>query len=148
MATINVIHGGMDAARATIFGPPDQNTINYFGSLTDRLGSMVSSFNSQILESAQKVYNAFSSNEAIEKAKRLLYGINTNAVNDFAIYEVPYGQTPQANHIMRDYIMANPNVYDLYNNNMVNAFEERWIDTEPSDSPYNRTQYHLVVCRP
>ena len=145
MATINVINGGEAAMKTMLFGVPDQGLIDYINNGINRATEILGTAATGFMEKVQQVYNTYYSNEAIDNAKRLMYSMNTSAVSENVIYEVPYMGFNNTNHIMREYIMVHPKVHNMFKDNMCYGFQDQYVDTEQDFELKNKERYREVM---
>ena len=145
MATVNVHQGGATAMKTMLYGVPDENIINYINNGINSAAEILGNATNSFLNKAQQIFDTYHSSAAIENAKRLVYSLGMSADDENVIYEIPYMGFNNTNQIMRDYIMVHPEVYKLNNQNMINGFQDMYMDLDPATTLIEKEKYRQVM---
>lgn len=118
--------------------------------LSDKISNHISS-NQHLMNTGnvfmnilKKSYDHLTDPDVVEKAKR----INMHSdilVNENTIYQVTMDTDfTQLNLKTKRYIMACPEIYEYYNKNMIEGFEDQLL-IKRNENPYNRIDYLLAI---
>jgi len=141
---VNTIDGGRNAFNAMLYNAPNNNTLSWINNNLNRAKEALSGIGDSLIDASVRLYNKVNSNAAINAAKALVteQGGHTN---QYMIYGLDYDNMNTANYVMQQYIIANPIVNDLYENNMCHGFEETYYNSEPGVYGTDRLDYRRVV---
>lgn len=128
---VNVIPSmpGVDAFRALVYSPPTPDMINYMQSTMQRAGQTLGELGTGFIQRAGEVFSALNSYEAIERGKRLLSMVGTH-VDENVIYTVPFERLHQANLEMQRYIMSEPSIRNMYNQQSISGYEDTYYNND------------------
>jgi len=141
---VNVIPGGADAFNALIYRPPDERLLDYFHQNMQRAVDTFSGVADNFVNTVTNLYDRYNNSALINATKALIHGTGMHAGQD-VIYPLDETHIPEANLMMQHYIMANPNVRELYDKNMCHGFQETYIDYEPDNTGKERYDYQRVM---
>jgi len=141
---VRVVSGGDTALRALMYKPLTETARAYISDKIDMATTAIGNYGGGFIDQVKSVYNTFNSDAAINAAKSLLYNANSH-LDQTAIYGITPEYIPQANLTMQRYIMAQPDIYNMYRDNMVNGFEETFVDTDEFEDPTHREDYRVVM---
>lgn len=140
----NVIRGGEEAFRALVYKPPTQEMINYFNTGLNNIMQTSSMFGNVFVDTVQSLYDRYNSSAVIEAGKAYLYQSGSHLSQD-VIYPVPFDGLTQANLIMQQYIMAEPEVNRLYKKDMCYGFQDTYLNLQPGVYGEDRLEYQQVI---
>ena len=144
MIDVDVVHGGEFGANALIYKPMSQSTSEYLHRHLDSALASIRNVSSNFVDSVKNLYNRFSSAEAINRAKMFLHSAGMHLAQD-VIYPVRYDRYRDINLIMQSYVMAKPEVSELYRKNKCYGFQDTYIDPEPNCYGKDRFDYQRVM---
>jgi len=141
---INVIDGGDNALNAMLYPPPDERLLNYFQDNLARAVDTFTGISDSFVSNVSAMYDQFNNSALLNATKALIHGTGGH-VNQDVVYPVEMYQMGEANLAMQQYIIANPVVNKLYNDNMCNGFEDTYYDYEPGVTGKERYDYQRVM---
>ena len=140
-----VIHGGSVAANALLYNEPDSRLKEYISNNLAMAMDATRSIGSGFINTVESMYNKFNNSEIVNAATMILYNAGTHLSQD-AIHYVRYENVHNANLIMQRYILANPTIYNLYQNNMCHGYADTFIDNVSRDTLLeDRIEYQQVM---
>jgi len=141
---VNVVDGGRDAFNTMLYNIPDNNTLNWLNNSMSTAREALTGIADHMVNAASDLYNRVNSNAAINAAKSLVANVGRHD-NPYMIYGLQDDTVCNANYIMQQYVMANPQVQELYQNNMCYGFEESYYNPEPDVHGEDRYDYQRVM---
>ena len=142
----NVIHGADEHSfDALIY--PDQHPANrnYIENQLTKFSDTVSDTGRVFLEQSVNLYNAVNSSAAIQSARsaiRQAKGIfHPNIVTEFHDIE----EIRMAQPIMQRYVMAQPDIRNLYHKQRCNGYSDSYVDMEPDEVGRYHYDYRRVM---
>ena len=140
-----VIHGGSVAANALLYNEPDNRLKEYISNNIAMAMDATRSIGTGFINTVESMYNKFNNSEIVNAAKMILYNAGTHLSQD-SIHYVRYENVHNANLIMQKYILANPTIYNLYQNNMCHGYADTYIDSYSKNTPVEeRIEYQQVM---
>ena len=142
---INVIHDGGDVFNAFLY--PEQNAVHssYFQNQVTGFGNVLNETGQRFMEAARNIYDKINDSAAIEMARRAIrhaQGIfNPNTI--IAMDRLEYIQAAQPT--MQRWIMASPDVRELYQQQRCHGFADTYLDVEPNTIRENQYDYRRVM---
>ena len=140
-----VVKGGSAAYRALVFGPQNQSNQNFFDSQVASVVNAGSEFGQAFANRVLEIRETFNNSAAVQLAKAALNrtrGIfSPNVVK--TLTEVPDMQN--AKSVMQRWMMANPEVRALYNQQRCDGFSESYVDMQPGKIGENHYDYRRVM---
>lgn len=121
----------------------NQASLDYFRQNYEKVNRYLGNANNAFKSSVSNIYNNFISSEAISRAKQTISKLDLGAgFNDTIVH---YVQDPRlARGVMRDYIMANPKVDELFRRNILEGYAT--TDYQHSKIPLEyRKEYQEVM---
>lgn len=133
-----------DMFGAISFGLPGQNSLNYIQEQMQRIDP--SRFlNNNFIQEAKNMVNKFSGSQFIEKVKNITH-MNRIQIDPLSVYAINSLTGMQTADIgMQRWIMANPNIRDLYNHNRCAGYGESYIDKYPGTIGPEHYDYRRVM---
>lgn len=142
---MNVIYAGTDGFDAMLY--PEQSYLNteYIQSQFENFSSTLNDIGRQFIQGAKDVYEEINNSQAMIIARNALRAVkgmfnqNTiiplSALEDFQI----------AQPIMQRYIMANPVIREIYNNQRCDGYQDTYVDIQPGYIGENHYDYRRVM---
>jgi len=141
---VRTIAGGEGGLAALLYKqrPPEllQYIQNNIQEGADALGTIGDNFVNQ----AKLMYDKFNNSALINASKALLYSTGMHFSQD-VIMPVAYDNLGGANLIMQQYIMAQPDINQLYQDNMCSGYDGVYYDMEPGITGTDRYDYRRVM---
>ncbi len=142
---VRQINNGDTGFAAAIYPQVTNSTLDYLRAnvqnVYDRIGTGVSMFK----DAVTGMFDKYNSDAAIMEHQRVLDGMS-NYVGMNEIYRLSeYEQITTANPIMQRYIMAEPTIYKLSRNNMIDGYMDTYTNFENISSPTDRGDYMRVM---
>ena len=138
-----VINGGDLASNALLYGTPDPSLIEYLQTNVSRVMEATKGAINTFTTGVQNMYNRFNNSAAINAAKALLYS-SGSSINESTI-EYYSMDNYHPNLYMQRYIMAYPEVSNLYKQNMIDGFSDTYFNIEPDTYKEDRSEYMQVM---
>lgn len=126
------------------FGQPHPSTLEYFQSNINQAIQATQAVGNQFFNKAQVAYDNFFSSEAIRKAKAALYRAGSVFIHDEVMYLQSLASIQFAQEQMRNYIMSDPYINNLYQKNLIEGYAERYSNVENNASGEQSMFYRAV----
>jgi hypothetical protein len=144
---MRIISGGIDAWDALLVGDQSQANLSYFQNNISRLNTVqfIGDVGRSFIESAKEAYERFNGSEAMRLARAL-----TRQVHGFFQPEVvrqlsTIGDFQSASHTMQRFVMANPAVRELYQQQRCEGYGDTYLDIEPNNIGLAHYDYRRAV---
>jgi len=141
---VRTIQGGEQAISALLYKQQDPSLLQYLQNNiqagADALGGVADNFVNQ----AKLMYDKFNNSALINASKALLYSTGTHFSQDIII-PVAYDNLGTTNLIMQQYIIAQPDVNKLYQDNMCSGYDGVYLDRENGITGTDRYDYRRVM---
>jgi hypothetical protein len=141
---VNVIQGSDTAFNALVYKTPDQNLLSYLTTNMQNVIDKTVGLSQNFIANTKAMYDRFNSAEVINAGKALLYQTGMH-FNQDAIYPLMESNIGTANLAMQRYIMANPELNNMYQKNMCYGFQETYFNHEPNTWGVERNDYTDVM---
>jgi len=128
----------------SLYGPPSQAKLSFLQARQQQSQQMLQGYQSAHIQQAQVLYNAFNSDEAIQKAK-LLVSQTESILNQDHLFTLNKSNYQHVNSRMQQYMMANPKIYDKYQKQLIDGYSSGFVDTNPMREPEKRVDYLHVT---
>jgi len=126
-----VISGGDAGFEALVYTQPDGNLLNYINnsinSATAKLGNIASNF----IDTTRSIYENYNSAAVINSAKALVSTLD-NHINPDVIIRYNTSTVFNATPKMQEYIMVQPELFDLNRNQQCSAYDDMYYNVDPS----------------
>lgn len=140
---INVINGGSTAAAALLYRQPTEQVMSYINAGLNRLMEYGNVLSEGFKTAVNNVYNQYWSDGALEASKWVLNTIGGTQQDIITV--VPYETFNNANLLMQRYIIAQPQLNELYQSNMCHGFQDTYFNIEPETFGKERYEYQRVM---
>lgn len=139
------IMDGDDHDFATLaFGQPHPSTLTYFQDSINNAISATQHTGSQFFDKAKEAYNNFFGHEAMRRAKAAIYRAGSVFIQDEIIELRDLSMIQFAQEQMRNYIMSDPHIQNLYQKNLIEGYAERYSNLENGASGEDSQFYRAV----
>ena len=118
----------------------DNNFTNYIKQNAASVLNTISNRGGAFVNNIKHMYNVVNDNSAVARAKDLLT-LNANVIVDDRITNITKSNIFNAGMLNKRYIMANPDIFDMYTNNRCNGYDDIWLNTDVVTDPYDRSDY-------
>lgn len=140
-----VVKGGSAAYRALVFGPQNQSNQSFFDSQVASVVNAGNEFGQAFANRVLEIRETFNNSAAVQLAKAALNrtrGIfSPNVVK--TLTEVPDMQN--AKSVMQRWMMANPEVRTLYQQQRCDGFSDSYVDLQPGKIGENHYDFRRVM---
>ena len=141
----NVVKGGSLAAEALLYKQPDPSVQEYIRNNIAHAVEATRSIGNSFINTVESMYNKFNNSEVMNVAKMILYNAGTHLSQD-VIIPYNYNNVHNANLLMQRYVLVNPMVYSLYQNNMCHGYADTFIDNVDKNTLLeDRVEYQQVM---
>lgn len=109
---------------------PEQNPMNqsYIYNQVHAVSETLNDIGRKFIESSKEIYTKINDSELIRKAKAAIRSaIGISKINEFSYYDT-LNQIREAPPFMQNYIMANPVIRELHNNQMCDGYSDTYDD--------------------
>ena len=130
-----VVNGGELGFNAILYNQPDQRTIDYFSNSINRAGQYLSGLGTSFMETTRAMFNKHNSDEAIMAAKAIISRLDTH-INPDVIIALSLNTIAHAMPRMQEYIMVQPDMWELNNKQMCSAFDNMYNNIDPNVTSY------------
>lgn len=140
-----VIYGDDSTFSALAFGVPHPGTISYLAERFEQASSSLMQMGNGLLEYSQQVFDRFNSDDAIRLAQAALRKVQTAWQQDMVYSMNNIADFQHAQPIMIRWLMANPEVRDLYHGNRLDGYSHFYTDAQPTEVGFGHYDYHRVM---
>lgn len=131
---------------ALAFGTPHPGTLNYIREKFDNLSTALTDRGREFMADARQVWDQFMGSAAMRKARavkeKLLDGMY---LRNEAQYYTSIGQFQSATPMMMGYIMACPEVKQMYYDQRLDGYTGAWVDPSPGKTGWDDPVYRQVM---
>lgn len=118
---------------------------SYFNTNFQNFYNKINQYSEVFAGKIQRAHDYFTVNPDIQIAKELVTE-HGRIVNDEMIHRVQPDTIGRAGYVMRRYIMAEPTIFNRYQNNRISGYEDNWSNTEPAiTDPKDRDDYMEIM---
>ena len=122
----------------------DNSFLNYVRNNFQENFQRLQEFGSSALNTMQTLFNHFTSNEYINKARDI--ALEVGIKNDSTIYPIDCNNIFNAGMVMAGYIMADPLLWDMYSKFRLNGYNDMFVQQDMDETnPYRKTEYMQVM---
>ena len=140
-----VINAGYEVLNNVLFGQPSQSTTDYFAGVQDSINERTDLFASDFIERSKSVFKNTYSSRAVELARAAVNKAGSLFSPDIIKELVTMTDFQMAKPKMRRYLMANPFVREMWQDNKCEGYGGDYIDHEPGTLGENHYDYRRVV---
>ena len=127
-----------------LYGPPGQRKLDFLNSRRNETANAMTAYQSVHADQAVMYYEAFNSDQAINRAK-LLISQTDSVMNTNNIFELNDHNIRNVNGIMQQYVIANPTIYKRYRDQTIDGYNETFVDQNRHSTPEERIDYMNVM---
>jgi len=118
---MNVIRGDQTTLDYSLYGW-DRGDTSYFENNLKRVADVIKDKTSSVYNNIVNVYNRYHDSDIIRRAKTLLRRSGAGVRDEDVITR--HHDPRRANRRMREYVMANDQVYDMYTRGIIDGYSE------------------------
>lgn len=140
-----LIEGDREVVSQMIFGPPPPGYQDYLNQTNQYFANMLTDVGRKFVETASNVFTRININDATNMAKAALRAVNTYFQHDIIqdIYTIEDLQ--EAPNTMVRWIMCHPGLRSMMQDNLIDAYGDRYQDNQPDFSVgWNHNDYCQV----
>lgn len=141
--------GGVSEFDALAFGVPNNESIRYFqnqyNNLINNSANFIGDIGQRFIDTATDLYNRYVSPEAISRIRNIIYHVDNIKVNDYIYPITELSDFQQANLNMQRWIMASPDIRQLYNEQRCDGYSDTYFDFEPGTIGDTQYDYRMVM---
>jgi hypothetical protein len=145
MYQINVIEASPLAFDYLAFPNQSPNTLHYFQNQMQSFSNALTETGQRFMQGAKELYARIHDNTAIRIAKAAIRHAGglyqPNVIIQIDDIEGMRSATP----MMQNYIMAQPDLRDMYHRQLVNGYSDTYIDIDPKQSNDQHYYYRRVM---
>lgn len=139
-----VIHGGELGFDAVLYNQPDQRLIDYFSNSINTASQYLNNLGSRFIETTTNIFNKYNSNAAISAAKAIVSQLDTH-INPDVILNLNEHNIMYAMPRMQEYIMVQPQMWELNRKQMCSGFNNMYNDVDPNVTSYKDHVRYMEV---
>ena len=128
MQVLNVSGSGETVFQGLTTGMPARETMNYFSQMGSLFDSNLTSVARDHFQEINQFYKAITIDEANAALRNLQVGLDSLALPNHIIHLRNLEELQHAPDVMIPWIMANPVVRDLFENNQIEGYGDRFND--------------------
>jgi len=145
MYQINVIEASPLAFDYLAFPNQSPNTLQYFQNQMQSFSNALTETGQRFMQGAKELYAKIHDNTTIRIAKAAIRHANglyqPNVIIQIDDIEGMRSATP----MMQNYIMAQPDLRDMYHRQLVNGYSDTYIDIDPNQNHEQHYYYRRVM---
>lgn len=145
VAYANVIHGGdVDSLHYAMFEDHPQNQF-YLVNQLNNFSHSLNEVGRKFMEETKTIYERLNNSEAIRAAKNAARKISGILHPNTIMYMGDINMLRNAQPIMQRYIMAQPDVRNLYHRQLCDGYSDTYVDYQPNIVGRDHYDYQRVV---
>lgn len=146
MAIINVIPvESINSFDHLIFPQQHYNNLNYFRNQVEQFSNTLTDYGRQFIERARDIYISINDSEAIRKAKAVLRYAKGVFNPTHIVPLESLEDLRAAQPIMQRYIMAQPDIRNLYHSQRCDGYSDTYTDMHPGKVGDDHYDYRRVM---
>lgn len=130
-----VINGGELGFNAILYNQPDQRVIEYFNNSISKAGQYMSGLGTRFMDMNRAMFERHNSDEVISAAKAIMSQLDTH-INPDVIIALSEYTIMHAMPRMQEYIMVQPDLWELNKKQMCSAYNNSYYDADPKAASY------------
>lgn len=142
---MRVITGGAEIFDALVYHEPHPGTMNYLSSQFDNMSAGMAGIGSGFMETARNAWERFGNSDAFRRAKAAVRMVSHMWQRDEIKSIWDMGGFQQAPLSMQRFLVANPNVRQMYNEQRVDGWSDTYVDMYPGKVGWQHYDYQLVA---
>ena len=143
MRIVETANPGAVADMAMSYLPPP-DAFNYFQEQFNQFVNTVSQYSNAFVDRVKQMHQTFTNIDVVQKAKEIITRGKTTIYDD-RIYSVDASNMHNAGWMMREYIMAQPKLFTMYQNNRLSGWDDQVYLPEDKVDPYWRDDYLYAI---
>lgn len=141
-------HAGLSNSEymdAMLFGPMDQGTANYFQEKVQALQTYIPESFQHVYHDLRDTVNRYTSLDLQDAARAVVSHVGNMWKGDYIRPLVEVSDIQAAPPVMRRWIMAQPDIRELYHKQECSGYDEDYIDVQPGVVGEDHDDYLRVV---
>jgi hypothetical protein len=144
MYNVNVVQAGTVGFDSVLYANQNPANAIYIQNQLQNFSSSLNEVGAKFLSASRDIYNNLNSSviaDAARLAMRTAAGLFLNYIAPLTTMSGFQTAAP----IMQRWVMANPNVRELYHNQLCNGYADTYVDYHPEDVGENHYDYRRVM---
>jgi len=144
MYNVNVVQAGTVGFDSVLYANQNPANAIYIQNQLQNFSSSLNEVGAKFLAASRDIYNNLNSSvvaDAARLAMRTAAGLFLNYIAPLTTMNSFQTAAP----IMQRWVMANPNVRELYHNQLCNGYADTYVDYHPEDVGENHYDYRRVM---
>lgn len=142
---VQIVYGGDNAFNALVYGQRHPGNQNFIERQMEMFSNTLHDAGSSFMSSMQELYDRFSSSSAIRAAQAAIRKVTSMFDRDEVRSMWDIGQMQAAQFQMQRWIMACPEVRELYHQQRCDGFSDTYIDMHPGVKGADHYDYRRVT---
>lgn len=140
-----LVSGGELGFEALVYNQPDQRILNYLQNGINTAAAKFQETNTGFIDNARSLYENFNGSAVLNAAKAIV-GTIDNHLNPDVILSLNEETIFNPMPVMQQYMMVQPDLWELNRNQMCSAYDGMYYNTEPNVKSYeDHTKYQEVM---
>ena len=137
--------GASDAFDALVFGHTSPDTLNYLRNQSSMFETTLSEHGKRLMTKAREAVEFFNGSNAIDFARRVLTSSKVSSNIEYVKYLSSLEEMQKASNTMQRWVMANPNVRQMYFDQKLDGYYESFINIHGTDIKDTHYDYRRVM---
>ena len=144
MITIPVVSGGEVAMDALLSRNNHPNNEMVLNQMHQQFQTKYANINNSFTQDYNNMFAIYRNDDVTRYSKQLMASV-TDLVNDDQIYVIDSNNYTNINIGMMKWMMCNPHIQDMYQDDKISGYEEAYIDIEEGVDSLERGDYLTVM---
>lgn len=140
-----IIEGGPETFRAVAYSAPSPNLTGFLSQQLDQFSAQVNQGAQHYVELARQTFDSFNSSEAMRLAKAVKRKVDSLWTKEGIYPMLDIGEIQNANLTMQRWIMAEPTIRKMYQQQRCEGYSDTYVDMHPGDVGEQHYDYRRVV---
>jgi hypothetical protein len=137
--------GAADVFDAFVYGPQNPNTVSYLKNSASQWSNTLTEAGQQWMQKGKEIFNVINSSEAMNLARKAINSVKGIFGNNTIREIVEMSDFQSASLTMQRWIMAQPDVRNLYHKNRCDGYSGSYVDVEFGFVGNNHYDYRRVM---
>lgn len=130
---------------ALAYGVPNVNTLQYLQQGIAQVQQYLTPIGQQFMAKVHEYYDAANGSEAMRKARAAINKVQNLFQSDTIMYMNTIGQFQNAGHVMQRYVMANPLIQQMHEDQRLEGFDGMYVAPFPGQFREENYNYRRVM---
>lgn len=144
MIKANIIQGGAEYADALIYKQPDESVLSYITNSMNNILQHTKNLSQQFVNSMTSIYDRFNSDISRQTSKMFLNRVGSS-LDQMTLHYIRYEHLGLANLGMQPYILAQPELNNLFRKEMCYGYQDTYIPKQPNTYGEDLIEYKRVM---